>query len=191
METKEEIRKRLLSQRLSLDSEERNRLSRVIQERVLGSRFLERVGTVGLYAPVKNEVETGWIFEELKKRGIRMLYPKVGKDGIEFFKTVRLEDLSPGAWGILEPNRGEKVDRREIDLITLPGLAFDERGHRIGFGKGLFDNFLHGFQGIKVGLSYEFQMLRELPENSGDVRCGWVVTEKRVIRGEDPGGDEL
>ena len=85
----------------------------------------------------------------------------------------------------------EKARIAEIDVVLLPGVAFDECGYRIGFGKGFYDRVLEGFKGTTIGLAYEFQVVKKLPKNSGDVCCRWVVTEKRVITSEGPRGGVL
>lgn len=69
-----------------------------------------------------------------------------------------------------------------LDLIVVPGIAFDKRGYRIGFGKGYYDRFLSDYTGIKVGFAYDFQVLESIPHESWDIAMNYIVTEKKVYR---------
>jgi 5-formyltetrahydrofolate cyclo-ligase len=92
-------------------------------------------------------------------------------------------DLSTGAYGILEPkaNVGKKQTSSEVDLCLVPGLAFDSRGNRIGYGGGYYDRLLSDINGRKVGLAYDFQILEQVPCEAHDEQVDMVLTEKRII----------
>jgi len=101
-------------------------------------------------------------------------------------QVERLEQLSPGCFGILEPCRnGVDHQADEADLIVIPGVAFDQSGHRIGYGKGYYDRFLQhpGRTAGLVGLCHDFQLIEgNIPADRHDIRMELVVTEKRIIR---------
>ena len=93
-------------------------------------------------------------------------------------------DLAEGLMGILEPKhsaiRPVRVDIPDAWLV--PGLAFDEKGNRLGRGKGYYDQLLRNARGVKVALAYDFQVLNEVPAEAHDVRMDFIVTETRVVQ---------
>ena len=188
METKERIRRRLLDRRDRLDRSEVRRLSGLIGERFLESNLIGNIRKIALYSPIRNEVQTDWIFQKMRELGKRIFFPRVTGEEIEFAAVESLDDMTRGAWGIREPAGGEPVSFEELEMIVVPGVAFDENGNRIGFGKGYYDRALKKFKGSKVGLAYEFQLLKEIPVEAGDFRCGWIVTENRLIPVKNPRG---
>jgi 5-formyltetrahydrofolate cyclo-ligase len=94
------------------------------------------------------------------------------------------EELSLGSYGILEP-RTEKIRKtnvEDIDLIIVPGVAFDEKGNRLGHGKGFYDRLLKKTKATVIGLAFEFQILENIPTDKNDVPVDMIITEKRIIR---------
>ena len=83
----------------------------------------------------------------------------------------------------MEPNPAEStpVALSDVDLAIIPGVAFDERGNRLGYGMGYYDRLLSRFKGSTVALAFELQILPSVPREEHDVRVGKIVTEKRVI----------
>lgn len=151
-----------------------------------GRRFvlLDAVGEaekVALYRATRNEVDCVWVFHELRRRGKRTCFPRTVKEKIEFVEVSDLTTMVEGRWGIQEPKEGRVMPLGEIDLVVVPGIVFDEAGHRIGFGQGYYDRALEGCEGVKVGLAYDFQVLPKIPCSAGDLRCDWIVTEKRTV----------
>jgi 5-formyltetrahydrofolate cyclo-ligase len=95
-------------------------------------------------------------------------------------------ELTLGPWGILEP-KGEfyrPFPLEEIDVVIVPGVAFDERGNRLGFGRGFYDKFLRRLSERVsfVALAFELQVVRRLPSQSHDVAVDYIITEKRIIK---------
>ena len=73
--------------------------------------------------------------------------------------------------------------QEEIDLVVVPGIAFDRRGHRIGFGGGFYDRFLANVQVVKVGLCYDDLILQEIPNEPHDVPMDIVVAQTATYQG--------
>lgn len=137
--------------------------------------------TYMLYYPHKNEVDTIPIIQMLQKEGKLVLLPKVEGRQIVPILLSNLSELHTGYAGIKEPE-GD-VYTGEIDVIVLPGVAFDEKGYRLGYGKGFYDRFLAKRKGcLKVGLAYDFQVLKELPVQQHDLPVDIVLTPTRIIR---------
>jgi small GTP-binding protein len=92
-----------------------------------------------------------------------------------------MDDMKKGAYGILEPKTVRKADENNIDVILVPGLAFDRNGGRMGFGKGYYDRLLESSKAVKIGLCYDFQILEKIPTEIHDVPMNFVITEKEIL----------
>lgn len=185
---KELIRKKLLEKRRSMVFETVYELSLRAQKRLLGTSFFRDARRVCLYCSFQNEVLTDEVFEKARGLGKEVFYPRVVASGskrmLGFFRVHGLEELAPGAYEIPEPGPGaELVDPDAFDLIVVPGVAFDEQGGRLGFGKGYYDMALKGAGGRLVALAYEFQVLKkeQIPVEPHDVTLSAIVTDERVI----------
>jgi 5-formyltetrahydrofolate cyclo-ligase len=145
------------------------------------------------YASFGSEVRTEWMIRETLAMGKRVALPVVSLDGgshsIDPYEIVDFPgDACPGAYGIMEPSakKCSEIPAAEIDLVMVPGTAFDCEGERIGYGKGYYDRFLAKVpKATAIGLAYDFQVLgagcRILREEH-DARVCLVVTDERIIR---------
>ena len=90
------------------------------------------------------------------------------------------DSLKPGIFGIMEPIEQETtVDESEIDLIIVPGVAFDRQLNRMGRGKGYYDRLLSTLQAPKIGICFDFQLQDTVPTESFDKKMDMIITEKR------------
>jgi 5-formyltetrahydrofolate cyclo-ligase len=119
----------------------------------------------------------------------RIYYPKVPKSAhgvLEFYSVASLAELELGFMAkIPEPglkSKRPKAALGEIDIVVVPGVGFDGEGYRLGFGKGYYDRTLKTYEGLVIGLAYDFQIVDRLPRESHDARCDWVVSESRIYR---------
>jgi len=114
--------------------------------------------------------------------GKRVVLPKVTGKTLALVEIGNFDrDVSPGAWGILEPDSGKPVELKDIALVVVPGAAFDLRGNRIGYGAGYYDKLLAQYRGMTVALAFECQIVPDVPADSHDVPVRKIVTETRVI----------
>ena len=181
---KERIRKELLKKRISLSEAERRKLSEKIVENLRKLPEYKKAKKVLLYCPVKGEPDLTSLFEEVMKEK-ELVLPKVEGEYLKLIKVENPSCLSPGAFGIFEPQSGEEIEPEELDFIAVPGIAFDIRGYRIGFGKGYYDRLLKRTKGKKVGVAYSFQVLERIPNDTWDVPVDIILTEKFVRRLRD------
>ncbi|HKM17958.1 MAG: 5-formyltetrahydrofolate cyclo-ligase [Firmicutes bacterium] len=132
--------------------------------------------TVMLYLSFGNEVDTWPLLKQAWVDGKRVLAPKVRRypKEIAAVEVAAMTDLEPGFWGIYEPVRDQGVDPGEIDLILVPGLAFNSQGYRLGYGGGYYDRFLPQVKGFAVGLCYP-PLLREIPVEPWDQAVDCVL----------------
>jgi len=119
---------------------------------------------VMLYLSFGSEVDTWPLLEQAWIDGKRTVAPKVRRYPKELLavEITAITDLEPSFWGISEPISDLAVDPGEIDLVVVPGLAFNREGYRLGYGGGYYDRFLPQVKGYKVGLCYP-PFLREIP----------------------------
>ena len=135
-----------------------------------------------------NEIKTEEIIKEAFKKGKEVSLPGITDDGNEIavYKITNLdEDTAVGAYGIVEPvaDRAEKCDPISIDLFIVPAVAFARSGERLGRGAGYYDRFFGSFKtdALRIGLSYDFQVLGHLPSMDHDMRVDKIITESQVI----------
>lgn len=110
----------------------------------------------------------------------RVVVPKIVENEIVPSLILSLDQLMEGYGGILEPIEPLPIAHKDVDLVIVPGVVFDKRGHRIGYRQGHYDKFLKKLKAVKVGLAYDFQMVDKIPEEPHDVPMDFVVTEKRT-----------
>lgn len=183
---KRPIREKILATRRHCSVETCLHLSLLIQERLLGSSTYRQAGTIGLYSPVLNEVQTELVARHCFADAKRLAYPRVTATGLQFIAVSGFDELAPGTFGILEPTGDRQVAFAELDLLVVPGVAFDLFGHRLGYGKGYYDRALTQCRaGLdRVGFAYEFQVVDQLPAADHDCRLTGLVTEQRMLRFE-------
>lgn len=182
---KQSLRSCMLAQRNALTAEGWQVASVMAQRHLLALESFQQAGMIGLYAPLGNEVATSMLFQVAQAAGKRLFYPLVCGEGLSFHEVIALEQLSRGSFGILEPCPLEGASAApDLDLIVVPGVAFDLRGHRVGFGKGYYDRYLAGLQRMPtlVGLCHDFQLCPTVPAEGHDIRMHYLVTERRVVR---------
>lgn len=169
--------------RAGIPQAERARLADRIAERVLELPEVRSARTVLAYASFGTEVPTEGLLRRLHERGARVLLPYLEGDAIRAAEIAPGEELAPSAYGPPEPSWRIPVDPAEIDLVLSPGLAFDRRGHRLGYGAGAYDRFLARLAptAAVVGLAFVRQIVEEVPIGPEDARVHVVVTEDGVL----------
>ena len=175
-----------MAQRRSLSHDSWCASSRAAQLNLLSLDEYADADCIALYAPAHNETDTELLLSAAFQAGKRVLYPAVCGHQMVFRRIERIEELQKGSFGILEPcPTGVDHQANEADLIVVPGVAFDLAGHRIGYGKGFYDRFLHhpDCSAHLVGLCHDFQLTEELiPADAHDIPMEIIVSDKRIIR---------
>jgi 5-formyltetrahydrofolate cyclo-ligase len=181
---KKSIRGSMLARRKHLAAETCLSHSIRIQQRVLRLDAFRQAGTLALYSPIWNEVFTEEVFCEARRQGKVVAYPRVRGDDLDFVAVDTLENLAPGTFGVLEPTGDALVAPGALDMVLVPGVAFDLAGNRLGYGKGFYDRVLCGTRrpALAVGLCFELQLVDRLPTEEHDVCLDLLVTEEREYR---------
>jgi 5-formyltetrahydrofolate cyclo-ligase len=178
------LRTRIRALRDEIPAEERERAALAIADRVLSLLEVEAATTAMVFASFGTEVGTGPIVEGLIGRGVRVALPRVDERGLVPIEYRPGAPMVVSAFGIPEPAGSTVVDVGEIDLAITPGLAFDRRGHRVGYGGGHYDRFFAAARPdvAKVGVCFAIQLVDEVPHGPFDERVDVVVTEREVRR---------
>lgn len=180
---KDSFRKPILEKRIGFDPLKVHDLSVVIEERLMKTPEWQKAETVALYFSAKHEVETHLLFLKALEQGKRVYFPRV-EQGIQFYDVKDLSELTKGAWGIMEPSSLCPILAQggNLDLVVVPGIVFDKKGYRLGYGRGFYDPIIKRFRGHTVGFCYEFQLVDEIPTDTWDQPVDFLVTEKSEYR---------
>lgn len=155
---------------------------------------------VMLYVPIRGEIDTISLASWANQRAARVCVGR-GSSRTSLLQPVAIEPdafppsgwdrerCEPDAWGMLVPRNHVPVRASSLGAVVVPGLAFDQRGHRLGRGAGVYDRFLASLppQVVRIGVIPEALVAPELPVEAHDVPMHWVVTERRAIRGAAAG----
>lgn len=186
MEAKEVIRRKMRIKIRSQKASERRQRSKVVCRKLfLNEDFLKSKCIMLYCSKGTGEVETGLIIKKALKMGKKVVLPVTLVRG-RSIEPVYLEDikkLEKGPYGIYEPKRPLNkmpVKLKNIDLVVVPGIAFDKNNNRIGHGKGYYDNFLRCLPKkgrSKIGLGFRFQLLDKIPATKKDIPLTGVLTD--------------
>jgi 5-formyltetrahydrofolate cyclo-ligase len=176
--SKHELRSEYKQKRLLLSQNDSEKYSEIIINQVKNLPVYKEAKMVAIYSPVYQEVDVLKLLEDENKS---FCFPKIinfSASLMDFFEPGRKFVL--GVYDILEPT-GRYVSKSEIDLIIVPGLVFSKEGYRIGYGKGFYDIYLSDFNGVAVGVMYDFQLINSFVYNESDVPLQILVSNTEVI----------
>ncbi len=187
IETRQELRRRILERRDSIPAEERQRNSTVIVNNLWQIDGFSSAQNIMLYINFRSEVETLPLIEECTKRNIQVTAPlTITKPPrlVPFPVTDPEKDLRPGYCNIPEPDQDRLTpwDPSKIDVVLLPGSVFDRQGGRLGYGGGYYDRFLsqEAPQALRIALAFEIQIVDKVPVQAHDIPMHYLVSEKKI-----------
>ena len=173
--------------------EHKDELSKSIVETFMSLPEYRAASTVMFYIDVRSEVRTRQALPTALLSGKRIVVPWCNTAGeLELFLLTSMEELAVGMYKILEPKPElrdlpeKQVKPEELDIVMVPGVAFDRRGGRTGHGKGYYDKLLQHARpnAPLIALSFECQLFPEIPMADHDIFMDRVVTEKTVYEGK-------
>ncbi len=175
---KEELRKKLRDKRKALYKGLREEYSEKINARLRG--IISNFRKILLFFPTDGEPNLVPLIEELL--GQREIYlPKIEGNRLSACRLTDMSLLKRGKYGIMEPEPCERVNPRDLELVVVPGIAFDRQGYRLGFGKGFYDKFLSNTVALKVGVLYSFQLVEFVPRDTWDIPMDVLITEEGTL----------
>ncbi len=181
------MRKALKEKRKDIPRDKKVIYEMQISKKIIQSDYFKNAEQVLVFASSDEEFDTRFIIERCHKEEKSVFYPScidnMGK--MKFFKVDSECDLQIGMYGILEPKPYCKEYKPgENDIIIVPCLSVDEKGYRIGYGKGYYDRFLKDFNGVSICPCYEELLTDTLPTDEYDIKVNIIVTQsstKEVI----------
>jgi 5-formyltetrahydrofolate cyclo-ligase len=179
MLTKQQIRSKIRVRLKTQKEEDRSRKSKIVKEALLRTKVFKKAKTVMFYIAFGGEVETREMIKEAKRLGKRITVP-VCKDRRITLRPCILDKnarLRRGALGVCEPLLKRFVRAEDLDLVIVPGIAFDKEGHRLGRGRGCYDRFLKRLpkEIPTIGLAFDFQILPKIPAKTHDINVNKVI----------------
>lgn len=188
-ERKTEIRK--LAHAARKDQTNKDEVSQQITARVIALPEYQAANCVMWYVDVRAEARTRHALPQALESGKNVVIPYCVDGELELFHLQSMDELETGMYKILEPREdlrsvdAKRIDVSELDLILVPGVAFDARGGRTGHGKGYYDKLLENAKAETplIALAFECQMFDEIPMQDHDIFMDKVVTEAKVYEG--------
>lgn len=181
---KKETRKNIIKKRDELDKEAKKIMDDEIIKKLINSEEYKKARGIFTYIGFASEIDTKIIIEDALRLGKEVYVPKIFNKEMILIRIDSLENLVKSSYGILEPIGEENdFDVNKLDLIIMPGVAFDEEFNRLGYGAGYYDKFLdrNDLKCSKIALAYEFQVLDKLEVEEHDKKVDQIITEKRRV----------
>ncbi len=184
---KRELRHELRRKLAAISAEELQRRSAAACRLLCETKEYRRAEVVMLFLSTPQEVDTTQLALQAWADDKRVLAPRVAWDQRRML-PIEIQSLASGVedgyMGVREPLEGLPVPVADIDLVVVPGLAFDEEGNRLGRGRGFYDRFLShpDFRGVSCALALEDQVVDAIPIGPSDVRVDMLVTDQKVRR---------
>lgn len=186
---KSEIRQNIVAKRDLLDKNTIEKKSNSIKENLFSTEIYKNAETIFSFISFGSEVGTHTLIKEMlkdgKKVGVPFTYPKNRKMTVSEIKDFD-KDLEKGFYNILSPREEElkPIDPKDIDLVLVPGLGFDKKGYRVGYGGGYYDTFFEKVRDdvIKIGICFELQIIDSCPIDIYDVPVDYIITESNILK---------
>lgn len=181
------LRERMLRVRSELDPRLQVKWGQAITNRLVEREEYRQANTLHLYIDaLSGEVPTHELATLALTHGKRVTVPRIvtfkppEMVGLEISSLDELMLSSAGLWEP-DPSQADHVPEAEIDLVVVPGVAFDRSGHRLGLGGGFYDRWLPSVSAPRVGLAFSLQVVERVPHTGRDQRVDWIVTENDLI----------
>ena len=183
--TKSDLKRRLRTERIQMSERVVREKSLRIYRRLIDIPAYQLARRIACYVSIKNEVDTRIVIQKAIGGGKLVGVPVTREDGdMDFQGIAGMSDLRPVHHGLREPipDSQKVLLPHTIDLILVPGIAFDRFGYRIGSGGGYYDRFLARTEAVRIGLSYAFQIIDRVPAEPHDMKMDLIITENGVMK---------
>ena len=159
-----------------------DKYSNIIMDKLFSNQIFKNSNCIGFYYSLKTEVFTSNMIQKTLDLGKNVCLPKIDRESktMNFHTIDGIENLKKNHLDISEPVNGEICTN--IDVVIVPGIAFDKSGNRLGFGSGYYDKFLNLHASIyKIALAFDFQLIDTIDIQEHDVPMDLIITENRII----------
>ena len=176
---KKQIRADIKKLKSTLTNNEKEVASNAVFTKLVKLQVWNNAKNILLYHSLPDELQTVTFLEQIKGKNIFL--PKVVGDSLIVLPYSKNE-LQKGAFSILEPLGNLDIKPNYLDLIIIPGIAFDKDLNRLGRGKGYYDKLLKQSNAYKIGVCYDFQLIEKIPTEKHDVKMDMIITPTNIIR---------
>lgn len=177
---KKELRKKYTKARAGVEDKEGK--DKLIRKNLRELDIYKKAKSVFVFISYKSEVDTRGIIEDILADGKKLLVPLVKGSEMIAVEVKGIDDLEPNKMGILEPKSGKEVT--DVDLTITPGLAFDKKGYRLGYGGGYYDKFFAKVDTVRMGIGYSDQYVESIVHEDYDEALEYLLTEEGLIEFE-------
>ncbi len=182
---KKKLRDQVRAKRDALAPIERKKRSEIIVRKFFLIEDYRKSTNILLYYPFRSEIDTTIIIKRALRDGKKVILPRVGTRGLELFfiDDISLQ-LEKGSYGIMEPIPGSCgiAKTADIDLVIVPGVSFDKKLNRLGYGGGFYDRLLQKINRKvhKISLCFEMQISEKIPISEHDIKVDLLITESNT-----------
>ncbi|MBD3248874.1 5-formyltetrahydrofolate cyclo-ligase [Candidatus Woesearchaeota archaeon] len=182
MTLKKELRKKARDSRDDIEEDEILSLSRDIKNNLFSLEEISKNSVINCYASFQSEVYTFGMIHDILEIGKTLTLPKTKNKDLELYNISHkdIKRLKQSRWGIYEPLGDTRtLDVKEHDVVIAPGIAFDLKGNRLGYGAGFYDRlFSKSKRTLKIALAFERQLIEKVPSEKHDIKLDMIITEK-------------
>lgn len=184
------LRKEILKKRENINILEKENMDKEILDRFYESRYYKEAKDIFIYISYGSEINTKKIINRALKENKKIYVPRTEfiTKTMDAVEITSLGNLKENSYGILEPlKESAGINPNELDLIVVPGVAFDRNGGRMGYGAGFYDRYFIKINKdnvkriTKLALAYDFQVIDKVPMDEQDIPVNYVITEKEFI----------
>ncbi|MCD6021996.1 MAG: 5-formyltetrahydrofolate cyclo-ligase [Actinomycetia bacterium] len=180
---KRQVRRTVLEERDALSPRVRAEWGEQIVRRVVDMPEVRDARAVMLFSSFGSEVPTGPLIDRLRERAIVVALPRIEERELVPVAYTPGDPVRTTSFGALEPIGRDGLDPASLDVVGVPGVAFDRLGGRVGYGGGYYDRFLRGLPAFRIGIAFGLQVLEDpLPAGRFDLPVQAIVTEEETIR---------
>lgn len=183
---KSNLRRQIIHKISSLSEKEKKAIEEKLYRQLFQSFLWKEANVIGMTSSTSIEWDTGPIIEKAWQEEKTVALPKTvpERKQLEFYRVDSFDELSDGYANILEPERnaGKFVHKNEIDLLIVPGIVFDCKGYRIGFGGGYYDRFLTDFSNRTVSIASKLQFVESIPHENHDIPIQYLIREDGLFQ---------
>ncbi len=177
---KDKFRKEIAAKKRKFTQEDLLRMSEEVFSVLEITGSFQNATSIFIYNSMSDEVATQDFIKRWKHEK-KFYFPAVVDDNLVFRSVADDTVYTKSKIGVNEPSGTDFVDFGKLDLVIVPGVAFDRKGNRLGRGKGYYDRFLAGIKAPKVGVCFDFQLSDQIPVSDNDVKMDIIVAENDLI----------
>ena len=170
---KKELRKEIIYLRDNL--EDRYNKSMIIKNKIMNLDIYKNSKVIALYSSMKSEVDTKELIKESLELGKKVLLPRIlNKNKMIFIEINKDTNYERNTFGVLEPIG---IEEKNIDLMIIPGVAFDKANNRLGYGRGYYDKYLKDKDLYKIGICFHEQLVDNIEVDEHDIKMDLIITD--------------